>query len=414
MSRSLILGCCSTGAKYTPLNHRNTGDPILDRICNGEDIPVSAERVRDELIQLYALGCRYYHYHARNFATGEQTTDNRVYERIGRMAQALCPDMLLSFGASRNSQEVIGNIGRLGEWERVSQTDLPLAEGGAHFVTMQAAIELQIIRDLEDQGLVMTLEYIESEAFLRDIERYLPSTRAEDVRLETNSTANGSNYGRSSPFVQMETYGRAIRARRRQGLCDEVEWVQFLRSYAMTRLAIERHDLALAGHGQLNITLLFGFSPKLPFPTSYDEFRAVVAAAKRLERDPRTGERRRRVSISVGAAVLPQQARKALAPLDVGPDRGRELCAVRRLVAYAAQPDSDVDVLRVGMEDTPYVVDRDGAIRPTTNIELCDVAVEEIDRHGATLVCDPALVHARLGWRGDAATLGGVLAYDGA
>lgn len=397
MSRSLILGCCSTGAKYTPMNHRDTGDKILDEICNGVRISVGVEEVREELRQLHGLGCRYYHYHARNFETREQTTDNAVYQTIGREALSSRPDMVLSYGASRNGPEVIENIARLGEWERVSHADLPLEAGGAHFITMQAAIELQILRDLEDNGRPVTIDYIRSPDFLRDIERYVPSTRAEDVRLETNSTANGGNYGRSSPAIQMEAYGRAVAARRRHGLFDEVEWVQFERSYAMTRFAIERRDIRLGDRGQLNITLLFGFSPKLPFPTSYAEFRAVVKAAKGLEFDLETGERRRRISISVGGAVLPQHARNAVGLLDVGRDRGRPVTALQRLAAYAAQEDSEVDVLRVGMEDSPYLFDPTDGIRSTTNVELCEVAAAELHRHGVELLIDGALVARRLG-----------------
>lgn len=397
MSRSLILGCCSTGAKYTPMNHRDTGDKVLDEICNGERISVGIEEIRSELRQLDALGCRYYHYHARNFTTREQTTDNAVYQIIGRELFSRHPAMVSSYGASRNGPEVIETIGRLGEWERVSHADLPLEAGGAHFITMQAAIELQILRDLEEQARPVTLGYIQSREFLDDIERYLPSTRSEDVKLETNSTANGANYGRSSPAIQLAAYGQAVEARRRHGLFDEVEWVQFERSYAMTRFAIEHPDIRLGDRGQLAITLLFGFSPKLPFPSSYAEFRKVVAAAKGLECDLATGERRRRVTISVGAAVLPQHARAAVGPLDVGPDRGRPVTALQRLAAYAAQADSEVDVLRVGMEDSPYLLDASGALRPTTNVELCTVAAAELHRHGVELVVEGARVADRLG-----------------
>lgn len=391
------------------MNHRNTGDAILDEICNGVRIAVEIEQIREEVERLHAIGCRYYHYHARNFTTREQTTDNAVYQTVGLEALSCRPGLVLSYGASRNGPEVIENIGRLGEWERVSHADLPLETGGAHFITMQAAIELQILRDLEDHGEPVTIDYIRSPAFLRDIQRYVPSTRAEDVKLETNSTANGGNYGRSSPAIQLETYGRAVAARRRHGLFDEVEWVQFERSYAMTRLAIERPDIRLGDRGQLNITLLFGFSPKLPFPTSYEEFRTVVKAAKGLEFDLETGRRRRRISISVGGAVLPQHARNAVGPLDVGRDRGRPVTALQRLAAYAAQADSEVDVLRVGMEDSPYLLDPSGAIRPTTNVELCEAAAAELHRHGVELVVDGAEVARRLGCiaaRDDARVIG--------
>ena len=146
---TLILGCASTGAKFTPLNHAPTGDDLLDRICTGESIPTALDDVANEAADLYRMGCRYYHYHARNPITREQTTDNEVYQRVSRDVQRRCKDMLLSFGASRNGAEVQHNIREFGEWERVSQCALPLHLGGAHFVTIQAAIELQVICDVE-------------------------------------------------------------------------------------------------------------------------------------------------------------------------------------------------------------------------------------------------------------------------
>jgi hypothetical protein len=396
MSRALILGCCSTGAKYTPLNHRNIGDPLFDEICSGVRIAVGLEEIREELRQIHAIGGRYYHYHARNFATREQTTDNETYRYVGSDILARHPDMVLSYGASRNGPEVIANIDQLGEWERVSHADLPIDAGGAHFITMQAAIELQILRDLEDTGRPVTLDYVESPDFLDAIAGYVPSTRVEEMKIEANSTANGSNYGRSSPSLQLGTYARAVAARRSRRLFDEVEWVQFERSYALTRFAIERPEIGLADRGQLNITLLFGFSPKLPFPTSYEEFRRVVRAAKSLERDLVTGKHRRRVTIAVGAAILPQHAAKSVGLLDVGRDRGRRVTALQRLAAYAAEEDSEVDILRVGMEDSPYLLDGDEALLPATNVELLEAAATELHRHGITMLTDGADVAARL------------------
>ncbi|MDB5566050.1 MAG: hypothetical protein JWP84_2616 [Tardiphaga sp.] len=395
MSKTLILGCCSTGAKYTPLNHYPTGDVVLDRICDGTDIAVTEDEIAREVTELTRLGCRYYHYHGRDPQTREQTTDNQIYRRVSLLVQSISPDMLISFGASRNGPEVMRRIGALGEWERVSQAELPLEDGGAHFITLQAAIELQIVCDLENRIGPFTRDFIDSDAFMREVERYQPSTRQEDVKMNTNSTANGNNYGRTSPATQLTAYGQAIAARRRLHLLDEIEWVQLIRSYAMSRMAIARRDLSLAGADQLNVTLLFGFSPKLPFPENYAQFRSVVSMAKSLECDVPNGPRKRKVSITVGAAVLPHHAGREIRAMDVGPDAGRHLDAVRRIVGYAAQPDSEVDVVRVGMEDTPYLLDADGKIMPTTNVELCRVAAETLDRYGVMLQTDPSGITER-------------------
>jgi hypothetical protein len=295
-SMSLVLGTAVTGAKFTPRNHPQTGTPVFDRICRGDDIPVSENDLTQQACSLYFAGCRYFHYHARNFETREQTTLNAVYSRVSSIVRLMCPDMLISFGASRNGAEVLHNIANRGEWERVSQAALPLQYGGAHFVTTQAAIELQIICQLERKlGRRIDAEYAKSAKFLADIHAYCPSTQVEEAALETNSTANGGNYGSSSPATQIEVYSRAINARNTRNLLHEVEWVQFDRSLAMTRMAIERPEIRLGGNGRLNITILFGFSPRLRFPETYEEFKQVVDAARSLERDLVTGEKRRTI-----------------------------------------------------------------------------------------------------------------------
>lgn len=395
---TLILGCASTGAKFTPLNHAPTGDDLLDRICTGESIPTALDDVANEASDLYRVGCRYYHYHARNPITREQTTDNEVYQRVSRDVQRRCKDMLLSFGASRNGAEVQRNICEFGEWERVSQCALPLHLGGAHFVTIQAAIELQVICDLERKRGGLDTVFASSPAFLEALGRFEPSAREEMAKLDTNSTSKGADYGSTSPLIQYRVYCNAIQARRNLGLFHEVEWVQLVRSHAMTRFAVEHPQMRLGSSGQLNIILLFGFSPKLPFPQDYEEFRAVVRLAKSLEYDIGHSSRRaRKVTVTVGAAVMPRHAPLHYRPLDVGPRRGEAMCALRRLAACAAQPDSGVDVLRVGMEDTPYAVDAQGQVRRGDNRLLLRTALDVLDAHGVAAETDAEWIAARMG-----------------
>jgi hypothetical protein len=159
---------------------------------------------------------------------------------------------------------------------------------------------------------------------------------------------------------------------------------------------VEHPDLRLGDGGQLNVVLLFGFSPRLPFPADYREFKHALDAAKRLEYNIGDDRPRRRVTITVGAAVLPRHATDHVKEVDVGPCRGERMCALRRLAVYAAQPDSSVDVLRVGMEDTPYEVDADGRLRRTSNVRLVETAVRTLRRHGVDVVTDPERVRRRL------------------
>jgi hypothetical protein len=396
-STQLVLGCAATGAKFTPRNHRARHQPSLDAIHRGEDIPVTLAHIRTELAALYALGCRYYHFHARNPHTREQTTSNLTYQQVGVLAQRQFPGLVLSFGASRNGPEVRDAISTFGEWERVSQCDVPLGAGGAHFVTIQAAAELQIVIDLERQtGRCQSNTGRSPSTLRRAISNYMPSETSDDnLVLDTHTTDDGRSYGKSSARLQFTTLARSIAARRQHGLAHEVEWVQLGRSATLTRLAIERPELLLGDSRQLNIVLLFGFSPRFPFPDSYDDFRSAIELAKSLECDL-DGVRRRRISITVGAAVLPRFARDHIRPVDIGPRRGLSMCALRRLVTYAAQPDSEVDVLRVGMEDTPYEVDSDARIQRTSNPRLISLARDEAQRNDVSLLTEPKDVASRL------------------
>ncbi|MDK1494583.1 3-keto-5-aminohexanoate cleavage protein [Sinorhizobium sp. 7-81] len=361
-------------------------------------IKTSTQDLLDEAAALYQRGCRYYHLHARNPRTNEQTTQNDVYSSVSRGIQQRCPSMLLSFGASRNGCEVQGAVQQKGEWERVSQCSLSLKDGGAHFVTIQAAVELQIICDLERRGFALNEETIDSKEFQRIIHQHRPSTDAVDINLSTHSTAKGANYGKTSASIQFENYRKAILTRDDVGLFHEVEWVQLERSYAMTRYAIEHPALGLGRSGQLNIILLFGFSPRLPFPATYRDFKRVVRLAKSLEYNLGNPQKKlRHVSVTVGAAVLPRQAAEHFKQPDVGRYQADRKCALRRLAIYASQPDSEVDVLRYGLEDTPYTLDGQGRVQLCDNQTLHDVVEQEIISQNVAVITEARHVLDRVG-----------------
>ncbi|ATL69913.1 hypothetical protein CRH09_30800 [Nocardia terpenica] len=151
--------------------------------------------------------------------------------------------------------------------------------------------------------------------------------------------------------------------------------------------------MELGSSGQLNVTLLFGFSSGMSFPATYEEFKRVVELAKSLEHDlAEPGVKKRKVTITVGAAVPPHLAPTHFRELDVGQQRGRRACALRRLINYAAQPDSGVDIVRTGMEDTPYLVDAYGQVRMTDNVELLSMAIDELRANGADIEYDDKVV----------------------
>jgi uncharacterized protein (DUF849 family) len=384
----LVLGCCATGAKFTPMNHKITGNRLLDAISCGDTIPVTLPDIERELKELYQLGCRYYHIHARNPQTREQSCENDLYTNYGRIIANYVPKMILSYGASRNGVEVAQSVRDAGEWERISQIELPLDCGGAHLVTAQAAVELQIVCDMERRGFI-SLDHGTGEfRILRPLAEYIPSSLESDIKLEVNSTDNGKNYGKSSPNLQFQVLKRSLKQRCDMGLPYEVEWVQRARSRFLTWFMLHEMGPELAEIGRLNICVLFGFSPKLPFPTTYSDFRAVVAQAKSVA-SGHSKEKEFRISVTVGAAVLPQHAANLTLPMDIGPMSGSVISPTDRIVGYASQRDSGVDVVRVGLEDTPYKIDKCGTIIPTTNVDLVETARRTIELNDAIVADGP-------------------------
>ena len=387
-NKNLITGVALSGAKFTSGNHLNTGDHILDSVLRGDHIVTDPDELVVEVKSLHTLGVRYFHWHARNPQTREQSCAPWLYRDLGRALRTWNPEVILSYGGSRNGPEIIKAIREGSEWSRLVQTGLSLEEGGAHFVTIQAAAELKIITDMERQGYIRIDAISGYFELLKPIEEYVPGAQAEDLSIGAYATSGGANYGNSSAKTQMEVLQRAMVERELLALPHEVEWTQLGRSHALTRLALEHLRPGLGNTGRLNITILFGFSPLMPFPLTYREFRHAVDLARSLQRG--AGGSALNLTITVGAAVMPKQAAALTAPLDVGRRTGEIVGPLERLVAYACMPDSDVDVVRFGLEDTPYLQQADGRIRAATNLQLAEFVLERLAVHGGTAVTDPA------------------------
>jgi hypothetical protein len=95
----------------------------------------------------------------------------------------------------------------------------------------------------------------------------------------------------------------------------------------------------------------------------------------------------------VGAAVLPGQAKALSVPLDVGRDAGKIVGPLERLTAYSCMPGSGVDVLRFGLEDTPFFQGSKLEIRHATNLDLAEFVFDRVAYYGGSVVTDP--VHLR-------------------
>lgn len=388
-----FTGVSRTGAKFTPNNHKDTGDRAFDLINSGDLIEVEQDRIEAELRTFKALDVKYIHEHARNPVTHEQSADTEIYKQFAKLARSVDPSAMLSFGASRNGAEISQAIKAENELARTRHAALPFEQGGAEFVTSQAAIELQIVTDLERQGFVQIEHETGEWTVLRDLRDYVPSGTVEGAGLEVHSTTGGGNYGSSSAAVQLETLKWSIARRRELGVPFEVEWVQHGRSSFLTWFLVHGLEQGLSTIGRLNITLLFGFSPKLPFPKRYSDFKRVVNTARSVPFTGKNGERAPlKVSIAVGAAVLPHHALQHVCEMDVGPLKGQILHPMERLVGYAAMADSGVDILRVGMEDTPFLVDRSQRVVPASNSQLVEHARELLNKCEARVLTDPEMV----------------------
>lgn len=385
--KQLLFGIALTGAKISPGNHQGRGK-VIDGILRGDRIVTDFQGIQDEIATLHKMGIRYFHWHARNPETREQSCGDQIYQLFGKMVRSQFPEIVLSYGGSRNGPEIVEALRQEGEWVRLRHAALARNEGGADFVTIQAAAELAIIIDLERQGFLSFDQKSQDVVFHQPLSGYVASTEVETLAIKAHSTAGGANYGKSSATQQLEVFQRAIESRRKVNLPQEVEWTQLERSYSLTKVAVGHLNPGLSNTGRLNITILFGFSPKMPFPLTYTEFQHAVGLARSIESvSPRPLD----LSISVGAAVLPQQAGKLSTPLDVGPHRGEVVSPLERLIAYACQPDSDVDLIRCGLEDTPYLMGN-GEILPASNPEVAAFTLEKITKHGGQIITDPAQV----------------------
>jgi len=388
--KKLIVGCAATGAKFTPRNHHRTGDDIYNAIMGGKNIPVTVEEIVADAKAAYAEGARYFHIHARNPATREQFTDLDWYKECSLSIQKHCPGMVLSFGASRNGHEVREAIAKESEWVRIHQADIPIHQGGAHFTTLSAVAELVIIQDLKKNGHIFFGSH--NADFTKPLKDIKLSSDVEELSVETNSTLGAARYGSTSPKIQFETLKRAITARNTHGLPHEIEWGQYLSNLALTKYTIEHPDLRIGQPlGSLNIVLLFGFSPKLPFPHTYGEFKRVVDSAKKLGLDSATGEKNIDITITVGAAVMPKCMAEHHISSDIGGDQ-RRMQPLERIAIYAAQPDSNVDILRAGMEDSPCLIDPSGSLALTDNKTLVSIAASTAREYGANIITSPFAV----------------------
>jgi hypothetical protein len=387
MSKKLVIGNAMTGAKFTPANHPRTQDENYNDINIGANIPVAIEEILAEAQLAYAAGCRYFHVHSRDPGTREQDVNQNWYKEVSRGIRSSCPGAIISFGSSRNGGQVHAAIdekgGAEGEWKRSKQAGIALSDGGAHFQTVAAAVELSLIRDAEKRYKLQRAE-LPPKGWDKEM-----GEAVECLSFEANPlTASRSDYGYSSPQIQYTNLKRTISARDKVGLGSEVEWTQFPDSKTLTEMAVR--DMGLGGKAkQLSIVILFGFSPKLPIPKTYEEFKKVVDAAKALEIDPVTGEKRLDITITVGAPVLPQNMKKNSMPLDKDIDPNQPVVgAIERITAYAAQADSGVDVLRSGMEDTPYMRGDNGGLLQTTNPKLVEFIAERAQHYGAQITTD--------------------------
>lgn len=77
-------------------------------------------------------------------------------------------------------------------------------------------------------------------------------------------------------------------------------------------------------------------------------------------------------------------------------DAGRLLGPLQRIVHYACQPDSRVDIIRSGLEDTPYHYDPHAGISLAGNTQLLGDVMAEMRKYGYEPMTEKTDVTARL------------------
>jgi hypothetical protein len=211
-----------------------------------------------------------------------------------------------------------------------------------------------------------------------------------------------STYGNTSAETQFKNLKWAAHACNGAGVGHELEWVQQDRSEAMFRLGMQHPDIQLGQpRRHLNVVLLFGFSPELPIPKTYGEFRQMVQRAKALGHNPETGDKIADITVTAGASVVPQllKNKEYTFPLDIDrrgktiePSQRKVVSPLERIAIYSAQPDSGVDMLRAGIEDTPSLLDVQGNHVAKTNNNLLQEAIGIAQSCGAAIVKKPSEV----------------------
>lgn len=98
----------------------------------------------------------------------------------------------------------------------------------------------------------------------------------------------------------------------------------------------------------------------------------------------------------MGAAVIPQHSGRHCVPMDVGVDAGRILGPLQRIVHYSCQPDARVDIIRSGLEDTPYHFDTSSGLSLAGNTQLVADVLTEMRKYGYSPIVSKAEVEARL------------------
>ena len=243
-SKPIIIGCAFTGARFNI--------SASDSAVRAKYMPLSPQQNIAEAIQVYQLGARYMHFHARNPNTGEQFADSRWYQEVCQGMRQHLPMAVISFGSSRHGREVLQAIQDRGEIARSCGL-----EAKPDYFTNFAAVEIAMFDSRDNRDLSDNLHP-------RNIQQH---------------------------------YRTVVHRMNELLVCQEVEITTYPKSLAALEKIKDNPNLGLLY--PLNMVILLGFSSLLPISKqAYDE--VVERSSKLLE--GRVG------TITIGSVIRPHES----------------------------------------------------------------------------------------------------------
>lgn len=348
--RPIILASALTGARYS----RDASSPNF----HGANVPITPEETVADASEAYRAGARFLHIHARNPASGQQYADLGWYRAVAAGVRVACPGVLVGFPTSRK-----GEVGRQIE-ARCEQARRSSPDGR---VGARQRVDAELLRGIGVEACPDTIT----------------TFTASEIAMTSGSAAGGGDGAErwADPQLIREYYRSFTAKVSRFGVGQELELTTWRAFDVIEEVAA---DAALNFRGPVHVVILLGFSAALPIHR--DVYEGSLARLDRFRR--LTGLR---LAVSVGGVIRPNEAAPGPLPRRHGGRLPEGTHDYREIIEWVLADDR-VDAIRVGLEDTPLLYDRQ-----RTNADLVRQAREICEELGGRVETDPARVRATFG-----------------